>query len=313
MNQLIKNRRIYLFISALFFQWTVVAQDCNYSASVDSFAASLTDVAQSEAHALTISRPTNSSVANCQNIRAYFGMGQANSYDRKAYSGANFVSYNLYGSINLGNPLKDFGDATAGEFLTTQLPNPNVSSSFDFYVSLPSIKSIFATPAGVYTDVIPINIYAVRNNGNVEFQTTRFMTISIEVPRYAELSIVAANSAHDPQSTSYTMDFGVLQTNSELAADLIVVGNVGFSVLMSSQNGSRLENLDDFVTYQIQVANQGFLSLTPAGINHQVAMKNTGTDLTGMRYPLKVRLGTVAPGIKTGVYEDIITVTVQAW
>lgn len=289
------------------------AQDCNYNVNINSFAATLTTSPQVEAHTLTLSRPTNSSTANCQNFRVYAGKGGANNYDRKAFFGPHFVSYNIYSQVNLGNIVKDYPDAGPGEFLEGSVVQPNVNETIELYFSLPDIKSIFSTPAGVYTDVVPINIYRVRANGDIEFQTARFVTISIQIPRHAELSLVPQNAPHDPQSTVYTMDFGTLQSHSEMAADLMIVGNVGFSVLMSSQNGSSLTNNQDHVPYQIRVGQDSFFSLSPAGSTFQVAMRHTGTNLQGQRYPLRVRLGNVPSNLSTGTYQDVITITVQAW
>lgn len=297
----------------LFLNFDLQAQNCNYNANVDFFSGTVSNVEQMVTHKITVSRPGNTPGPNCGNFRVYAGKGQANSYDRKAYSGSHFVSYNIYTSVSGGSIIKDFGDAGLGEFLSASVPQPNSPEEVPFYIRLPDILSIFAKPAGVYTDVIPLNIYAVRNNGNIQFQTQRFMTVSINIPRYAELSLVSQNAPHDPNSTVYTMDFGQLQTNAELMADLIVVGNVGFSVLMSSQNGSQLMNQQASVPYQIKVGQAPYLSLSPAGAHFQTAMRYNGTQIQGERYPIRVRLGTVASQLPTGQYQDTVTVTIQVW
>jgi spore coat protein U-like protein len=302
-----------MFMFLLFMSFNLYAQHCNYGVNVNYFPATVSNVEQMIAHKITITRPNNTPEPNCGNFRVYAGKGLANSYDRKAYSGSNFISYNIYTSVSGGSILKDYGDAGPGEFLSGSASQVNTPQDIEFFIRLPDILSIFSTPAGVYTDVIPFNVYAVRNNGNIQFQTQRFMTVSINIPRYAELSLVSQNAPHDPDSTVYTMDFGQLQSNSVLAADLIVVGNVGFSVLMSSQNGSRLVNQQANVPYQIKVGQAPYLSLSPAGAHFQTAMRYSGTNVQGQRFPLRVRLGNVSSQLPTGLYQDTVTVTIQVW
>jgi spore coat protein U-like protein len=305
--------KFYTFLFLSYLSFNLYAQNCNYNVNVNFFSGAITNVEQMVAHEISVSRPGNTPGPNCGDYRIYAGKGQANSYDRKAYNGSNFVSYNIYTNVSGGAIVKDFPDAGAGEFLSGSVPQPNTPVPTEFFVRIPDILSIFATPAGVYTDVIPFNVYAVRNNGRVEFQTQRFMTLSINIPRYAELSLVSQNAPHDSNSTVYTMDFGTLQSNTELSADLIVVGNVGFSVMMSSLNGSRLMNQQASVPYQIKVGQAPYLSLSPAGAHFQTAMRYSGTQVQGVRYPLRVRLGQVSSQLPTGLYQDTITVTIQVW
>lgn len=302
----------FLTFFALTLSVKVNAQGCGYNANVGTFTAALNDNTQVLEHGLSLLRTSNST-PNCSNFRVYFGKGNANSYERKAFSGSNGLSYNLYRTVGLGDMLKDFPDAGPGEFIAGNLPSSNTSFPQSFFVSLPNMTTVFALPPGVYTDVVPINFYAVRNNGAIEFQTARFLTISIEVPRYVELSLVPENAPHNPTSTSYLMDFGNMTSYQELAADLRIVGNVGFGVMMSSLNGGVLLNNPDSVAYQIKVGQGSYRSLSPAGSLHQVAQRNAGTNLEGERYNLRVKLGQLAQGLKGGEYQDVVTITIQAW
>lgn len=162
-------------------------------------------------------------------------------------------------------------------------------------------------------DVVTLNYYAKRNNGQVDYQTSRTLTIQIRIPRFVELSLVAENAPHDPNSTTYLMNFGQLTSYEQLGADLRVVGNVGYGVMMSSSHGSQLVNGASSVDYQIKVGPGPFRNLSPAGSLHQVAQSTSGTDLSGQRYNLKVKLGEVSEGLESGQYEDVITITIQAW
>ncbi len=288
------------------------AQQCDYNIQAPSFAANLTRANQTLESSMSVSRGS-SSTPNCGTARIYTGKGQANSYDRRAYSGGNSVPYNLYSSINLGNPLKDYPEAVAGEYIEVFMSSSNAAVPVTAYVALPNLDTIFSTPPGVYTDVIPFHYYAVRSNGSLDLQTSRYVTISIQIPRFAELSLVSQNAPHDAAATQYIMDFGALETGKERRADLIVLGNVGFGVLMSSQNGGRLVNGVSHVQYRLQIGNGPQLNLSPAGNQYQVIQRPTATTLAGSRYPLNITLQNVPTSLATGAYEDVITITVQAW
>lgn len=286
------------------------AQDCGYTISMGSFMASVQEQPQTLAHTLTLERKSPS--ANCENYRIYFGKGQANSYQRRAYSGSNSIPYNIYRSINQGNVLKDFGDAGPNEYITQAAASRNVPYTSTWYVGVNDLDAMFSSPPGVYTDVVPVHIYQVRTNGQVTHQTTRYLTLSFNLPRYAELSLVPENAPHNPSSTSYVMDFGELQPQEVLGADLRVVGNVGFGVLMSSMNGGKLVSGSDNVPYTISVGGGNYFNLSPAGAHYFVASRNSGTNTSGQRYNLKVRIGNFAD-LGGGDYQDVITITVQAW
>jgi|GEM_PF-1418005 spore coat protein U-like protein len=303
-------------ILGVFCSSEIYAQNCGYQVDLNySFSAEADSDEQVVSQATTITRPNNSPTPRCKDYQVYFGKGNSNSYQRKAYSGNESISYNIYADASKGSILKDYPDATPGEFLEGSAPSKNTPYSENYYVSVPDISSIFSRGPGVYVDVIPINYYAKRNNGNIDFQTSRYISIQIRIPRYVELSLVPENAPHNPNSTSYLMNFGLMSDQEELGADLRVVGNVGFGVLMSSSNGSKMLNGNSSVDYQIKVGNSngGYRSLSPAGSLHQVAQSNSSTSLNGKRYNLKVRLGAVDDNLESGVYDDVITITIQSY
>lgn len=310
---MIISKLIPIFIAlmtspALYAQFNCYDVDLN-----SSFSAAASRQEQILSHETSVRRSGFSPAPFCRDYEIYFGTGSANSYQRRAFSGNNSIPYNIYADASKGSVLKDFPDATAGEFLSGRASSRNRSYTEIFYISVPEITSIFSQPPGVYTDVIPINYYARSMFGTADFQTTRFLTIQIQIPRFVELSLVPENAPHDPNSTTYLMDFGAMNTNDEMGADLRVVGNVGFGVMMSSTNGSKLVNNNSSVDYQVKVGSGGYQSLAPAGSLYQMAQNSSGTSLNGKRFNLRVRLGQVDDSLESGTYEDVITITIQAW
>lgn len=304
------------FILPLFLFLTVkplFAQSCNYNLQFSPFNAQVSENPQVIEHNLSISRPTNSSQANCSNYHVYFSQGQANSYQRQANVAGNNIPYNVYKESNLSSILKDFGDASTNERLEGSLPDPNVTDQQSFYVRIPSLEEIFNSPANVYFDQILMNVYSVRSNGTLLYQRTGYLNILITIPRFAQLSLIPENAPFDPDSTSYTMNFGVMSSNQELGADLRVRGNVPFGIYMSSLNGSELVKQTQSVPYQIKVGDGNFRDLKPAGSMLYITQSNSRTNLDGNRYNIRTRLGEVPSSLDGGTYQDTITITIQAW
>lgn len=304
-----------LLLLSLWWSAAARAQDCGFTINMNSFVGNVGDTAQTNSHVATVTRGQNSADGNCSRFQVFFGKGLSNNYQRRAYSGTNSLAYNIYRSVSQGNILKDYGDAGPGEFLDVLSPAKFTAYSASFYISIPDLNSIFqSSPAGVYTDVVPLNFYNVKSNGTLEYQTTRYLTLSFNLPRYAELSIVPENSAHDRNATSYVMDFGVMEQNEELRADLWIKGNVGYGVMMSSLNGGRLaaSGVSTSVPYQIRVGNGGYQTLAGAGASYTMAQNPFSTSSQGERYSLRVKLGTFGQ-LEGGDYQDVITITVQAW
>lgn len=307
-----------IFLLIFFFSSSaVMAQWCDYSINIDGyFPVTIQTSEQTLPYALQLTREQNSSTPNCQNYRLYFAKGNANSYQRKAYSGSNSIPYNLYSDINRGTILKDFADAGNGEFIPGHAPNQFTPYTSTWYVGVPNIYENFvAARAGVYTDVLPINIYQIKNNGSVEFQLARWINLSFTVPRYVEMSIVPENQPHDKNSTIYIMNFGNMTSNQELRADMRIVGNVGYGVTLSSQNGGKMNKTGGGtqIPYSIKVGSGSFFSPTNAGSPYYLFGTNDPTSLAGQRYPITVKLGNVPANPDDGEYEEVITLTVQVY
>jgi hypothetical protein len=300
---------IILFLLLTLKAW---AQDCRYDVSIGNFTSSVQPVAQVLPHTFAVTRPTNSSNANCAAYYAYFAKGQANDYQRRAYSGSNSLRYNLYNSINMGNVLKDFGDAGTGGFLIGQLPQPNNPNTSTFYVEVLDQASTFSIPPGVYTDTLPINIYALRQNGDIEYQRSAWFTLSFSIARYAEVSIVATNAPHDPTATTYVMNFGEMTPQQTLEADLRIKANVPYGLWVSSLNGGELRKTPNTtaVPYQIKIGTTNFV--TPSTSNQWVLNEGSPSTASGRPYRLTVKLGNFT-NLDDGDYEEAITITVQAY
>ncbi|EPZ51698.1 spore coat protein, U domain family [Bacteriovorax sp. BAL6_X] len=299
-------------ILIMFFVSSVLAAKCNLNVSVNNFVGTISSTVQAVSHPITISRSKNPN--QCKTIRAFFSTGQAGNYNRKASTSNNWIPYNLYSDSNMVTVLKDIGDATqAGEFSTINLPSSNYSYQSNFYIKQVDLDTVFSSGSGYFGDNLQISFYSVKNNGQLDYETTAYFYLQLVVPRYAELSLVPLGSPHDPNSTQYVMNFGNLTSQDVKSASLNVKGNVGFGVYMTSQNGSKLKNSSSSVPYQIKVGPNNYRSLSNAGQETYIFQRNNGTSINAESYPIYVKLGNVPANAPTGDYEDVITVTVKAW
>jgi len=302
------NYLILILTLMSFLSW---GQNCRFTASASNFIGEIDVTEQAVSHSFTLRRRSNSQ--NCRNFRAYFGKGNANSYNRKVYTYNNNLDYNLYQESALNTILKDFGDAGAGEYIEGNLANRNTNYDFNFFVKLIDFDSVFSKGPGFYNDLIPISIYSIKNNGTLVFQRTIYMNVQIIIPRYAELSVGSIGTTHDPTNTTYVVDFGTIQDNEVQNARLSIKGNVGFGIYMSSMNGGKLVNGNSNVGYQVKLNTTNYQTLSNPNQQYYITQKNTGTSQNGDNYIVSLRLGTLPQNAENGTYEDTITVTVNAW
>lgn len=286
-------------------------QNCNFSITLAPFTVEVNPSEQSLPHEFTISRGSNSQ--NCRNFRAFYGKGTANSYNRKVYSGSNSIDFNIYGDSALTNVLKEYGDAGSGEFISGNLPNRNLDYHFNSYIKVVDLNSVFSNGPGYYGDLIPISFYSVRNNGTLIYQTTSYMYYQIVIPRYAELSLGEVGEGHDPNDTQHILDFGTIENNESKTARLSVKGNVGFGIYFASQNGGKLVNGQSYIDYTVKVGSNSPLNLSNPGQSYYITQRNTGTSESGQHYPVEVQLQSLSTNAQTGNYDDVITITVNAW
>lgn len=300
-----------ILILALLLPLHAFAQgSCDLDLTLGNFTASIQDVAQVIPQSMGLEHDENSS--NCRNYRLYFAKGQANSYQRQAYHNGDALPYNLYRTVSLGNILKDYGDAGASEYVTLSAPNDDQNYTATWYVEVKSKNALFSVPPGTYTDTLPVHVYNVRSNGNITYQASRWMTLSFVVPRYAEVSVVPVNQAHDPSSTVYIMDFGTMVPQEELQADLRIKANVPYGVTVSSTNGGYLRKTPNTtqVPYQMQIGSSGWF--TPPTYAYWLGQEYSGSPQSGRRYNIKVRLGNFTT-LDDGDYNETITITVSAY
>jgi spore coat protein U-like protein len=306
---MLKHRLILFLITIWSFH--TAGQSCQMNFSSSNFVSHIDNSTQSLAHSLNVRRSNNS--INCRNIRVYFSRGNSNNYNRTAKNGSKIVPYNLYKESSLNNILKDFGDAGLNEYISYTIDEQNINYSFDFFIKVVDLDSVFANGPGYYNDLIEVKLYSEKNNGDLVYQTSTWINIQIIIPRYAEISLGSIGSSHDPSSTQHIMSFGTLSTGKVVQAALNVKSTVSFGVYMTSLNGSLLKNGSTSIPYKINVNNSGYRSLSNPGQSYYITQRNINDPVNFETIPIFAQVGVLPPNPDSGEYSDVITITVTPW
>jgi hypothetical protein len=143
-------------------------------------------------------------------------------------------------------------------------------------------------------------------------QTASF-ALSISVPQILDMALVPTGNSFDALSTSLNLNYGVLARSARKTADLMVRGNVPFSVSVLSQNGGRLlspQILDgSSVPYEFEV--NGIPASLSAGVQTPIVSGSGPTSIAGARYGLSFTIGDFGMATE-GVYTDTLVFTVAA-
>ena len=303
--------RIIYFLILLAFPSLLWAQDCQYQFNQNQINVNYNGATLTTYFTLNIDRPNSANPSPiCDRFAFFFGMGNANSYQRKVFKNGQTIGYTLE-KINPTGTLKAFGDhSSENEFLsdTIALGQSKV------------ITGLFKMPqqnmpggAGHYQDVVNVTVFGYQSASSYKQGMTKQLVINVQTTTSIDLSIVPQGGAYDSSSTSSILNFGELELNDEMGADLIVKSNTGYRVRVSSANGGNFKHANQlvYIPYTFNFAGSAIGMTLSALFPVTVVNNTTGSAAAGDRYNMRVKIGSVA-GKATGEYSDVITVTVIA-
>ena len=244
-----------------------------------------------------------------------FDEGNAGSYNRfMTNNRGDRLYYNIYNSNGFQNVLRDIDDISQnGEAILGYALSRNTwySDSFDFRLI---IDNSVLVPTGNYTDTVAIKLYSGFPFNFPALERTRNLNLRITVDPLVYVSIVSVGAPHDPGQTSYTMNFGELETGERLAADLKVVSNTPYKVFFESQNGGVLKNTNPSsaseVNYQLFL-NSSLVTFPGPSTRVEIIDSSSVTPPGGETYTLEAEIGNVT-GKEAGSYVESITITAEA-
>lgn len=301
----------YFILSALLTNVALAAPDCNLNLSLTNATVQATSTEQVIQQNFTVFRqhPNDN---RCAGYVLYFGKGLANNYQRKAYNSSNQTyNYNLHNNINKIGILKDKNDAqTTNDVVIGTTPNSNSTYSGSFYVSIPATGT--NPVGGTFTDNVQVQIWRASSVNDQNLEEVENFAITIIIPTLLNISLVDEGGVFNASSTSRVMDFGFLEQNSELRADLMVMSNTPYQIKFSSANNGVLKNQSSTYAYELKVSSNIINLGSSASAPVTVATSTNSSNSSGDRYNVRVKMTDSPANKPAGLYQDTITITAIA-
>lgn len=226
---------------------------------------------------------------------------------RAALFGSEALDYQIYHSLEDRTVLKPLPDANANEVLRGVFAPGETVKQLSYTIAVPPEQ---VKPAGRYSDVLEITAFQGTPDHFLE-KDSRTITFSIQVEEVAELSMVGSGAPFDPSHRARNLDFDRLAKGTSKGFDLRVRSNAGYDVVMESESGGVMKNIDPQVSSEIPYS----LYLGGSRVNlrggRQIGLSraNRMTGAGGDQHAVEVVIGETR-GAVAGVYRDNITVTV---
>ncbi len=250
----------------------------------------------------------------CSRYRLYFSKGQGNSYQRQSFNlFAHPYNYNLHQNINTAGILKEFNDAlNPSEYIQGNTPNRRTDYNGSFYLSLPGLSTQTNQKAGVYSDMVQIAVYRQEDDDSLHFEFSQNFQVNITIPVSLSISLVNEGDPFNQNATTKVLDFGILEVNQELSADIVASSNTPYSIRVSSLNNGAMVNHESRVGYSMKVNNIGVPLNSSKDIPVTIATSTEPSPVAGSRYNLKIRVTDLPETPSPGLYQDSITITAIA-
>lgn len=286
---------------------------CDFTLSLPNATVQPTNSLQTLQQTFNIEREDPSN-GNCSRYRIYFGKGFANDYQRKAYNSLmQAYNYNLHQNSNLSGILKERNDAlNPSEYVSGNSPNRQTTYQESFFLALPALSSQTNQKAGQYLDVVQLSIYRIKNNDELEFEKSQNFNVLINIPVALNISLVNEGDPFNINATSKMLDFGILEVNQELGADIIVNSNTPYQVKVSSFNNGKMVLGTSQIGYQLNVNGTNINLATSKTSPVTMATGTSPTIVAGTRFNAKIKIMSIPANPETGVYTDSITITAIA-
>ena len=245
----------------------------------------------------------NSDIADCTNIFLTFTSSNTSSYNGKFRSaGVLTIPYIISSDQNGSFPIKSYSTLSNAEKFT---PIKNTQ----LYINLDGVTDEYSLPFGVHTDTFNFFVYRGTNVSSAVLLNGFTVAATINVPPRIDLSLVDTGASFNLNDTVQNLNFGELEENEQLSADLVIRSNGKYTISLSSQNSWALLNSiqNDRITYSFYLNDQRLDGPGSSNIIYD-AFQNNSFANRELRYRLMVKIGPTE-GRASGNYSDVIVVT----
>lgn len=300
-----------LFIICFSFSISAYAQNCNYQFDQGRIEVQYNGEELQSYFTMTIDRPQNGSKhISCDRAALFFDQGMSMSYNRRATTFFDNISYTLENTNPTGT-LKTFNDQNGpGEYLSVPI-SPGQSKT---------VTGLFKVPAQhttggeqYYFDFVYVTIYGYQPGLASNQGLTKQLVIGIRTKKTASLSFVDEGGIFDESKSSGILDFGILTQGKTLGKDLIVKSNSSYRLKIGSNNNGRFkhDSQNTYIPYTLNINNNSFNLNNTNGNPREVRYVSNGSLPAGDRYNLRFVIGSVPQTQAFGQYSDYITATIE--
>lgn len=221
--------------------------------------------------------------------------------------GSATIPVQLFTNLSGTNVMKNLMDASSSsDVISGTFPQNSGPDWIDtpFYVKLDTGGY---QQSGFYSQNFTIRVF-VGDFNDYQQVASHTLSLTYNMQKSIDLSLVETGAAFNVYSTSRLMDFDYLTQGKVRACDLIINYNAGYRLTIGSLRLGRLKHVSqsDVINYTMTLngsvvnLSSGIVTLPPV---------SGAAPSGGLRLPIQVTIGSLA-GKATGTYQDIVLFSV---
>lgn len=166
--------------------------------------------------------------------------------------------------------------------------------------------------AGSYEDEVELLLYDANGPSGAPTVSKQPLRLRITMDQVVDMQIFASGESYGFGSPDYTLSYDILLPGESRSAELGVLANVSYSVELQSEHGGVLLSADssDTINYQLQFDGNP-VDLAGGGTVTAVSGQPP-TSPAGTQFPIAVEILPYSELPLAGLYQDTISITVQA-
>jgi hypothetical protein len=237
---------------------------------------------------------------------------------RQLVLGTDTLNYNVYTTAAKSNVINTTGIFNAAGTLSDSFSfilGLLQSKSHTLYWTIPPLQVVKSNAARFQDVTLSLSLYGELALGIFTLADTKTITFRSRVESNVDLSLVDTGGALDTGDTSQTLNFGTLSSGQILSYDTVIRSNSGYILSLQSQRGQKLAHQNyptvaATIPYTLTVGGNA-VNLTSGSII-QAASSTGVSSAAGTRLQTKFTIGNLSGAEPTGIYQDVITVTISA-
>lgn len=164
--------------------------------------------------------------------------------------------------------------------------------------------------SGRFEDEVNLQIYSANSTTGSPAEESA-MSIRVQMDEVIDMQIVSSGAGYGGGSPEYELSYGRLLPETTREADLSVLANTSYNVILQSREGGSLREVSsgDAVPYLLRFSGSTVDLSTGGSVT--AAAGQSPTSPNGRDYPIQIEILPYDALPAAGQYEDVITVEIQ--